>query len=73
MGYYKVCHLMCNRGSRRRKIKGIKNIFKEIMAENFPDLKEGKKMPSYRKNRGSKIRWAWRETHIKTYNWNGKS
>ena len=25
---------------RRRKRKGIENIFKEIMAENFPNLKE---------------------------------
>ena len=24
----------------RRTIKGVKNVFKEIMAENFPNLKE---------------------------------
>ena len=66
----KGANLSISRDCRR---KWDQNVFKEIMAENFPDLKEGKKMPSYRKTRGSKIRWAWRETHIKTYNWNGKS
>jgi len=57
MGYCKVCHLMCNRGSRRRKIKGIKNIFKEIMAENFP-TKEGKRYPGTESTEGPK----WGET-----------
>ena len=28
-----------NRNSRRKRKKGIKNIFEEIMAENFPNLK----------------------------------
>ena len=32
---------MYNRNSRRRrKKKGIENIFEEIMAENFPNLKD---------------------------------
>ena len=34
-------NLMHNRDSRRRrKRKGIENIFEEIMAENFPNMKE---------------------------------
>ena len=53
MGYCKVFNLMCNRGSRRRKIKGIKNIFKEIMAENFP-TKEGKRYPGTESTEGPK-------------------
>ena len=31
---------MHNRDSRGRRKKGTKNIFEEIMAENFPNLKE---------------------------------
>ena len=44
---------MCNRGYRRRKIQGIKNIFKEIMAENFP-TKEGKRYPGTESTEGPK-------------------
>ena len=44
---------MCNRGSRRRKIKGIKNIFKEFMAENFP-TKEEKRNPGTESTEGPK-------------------
>ena len=31
---------MHNRDSRRRRKKGFENIFEEIMAEDFPNLKE---------------------------------
>ena len=31
---------MHNRNSGRKRKKGIKNIFEDIMAENFPNLKE---------------------------------
>ena len=37
---------------KRIQRKSVDNLFKEIMAENFPDLKEGKKMPSYRRTEG---------------------
>ena len=56
----KGANLCISRDCRR---KGGQNVFKEIMTENFPNLKEGKKMPSYRKNIGSKTRWAWRDPH----------
>ena len=29
-----------NRNSRRKREKGIENIFEEVIAENFPNLKE---------------------------------
>ena len=34
-----MCEQSHDRSSRRRK-KGIKNVFEEIMAGNFPDLKK---------------------------------
>ena len=45
----KGANLSISRDCRR---KWDQNVFKEIMAENFPDLKEGKKMPSYRRTEG---------------------
>ena len=35
-----MCQHLHYRGSRRRREKGIKNVFEEIMAENFPNLKK---------------------------------
>ena len=35
----KWAQFMHNRNSRRKREKGIENIFEEIMAENFPNLK----------------------------------
>ena len=41
MGYYKACQSTHNRDSREReKEKWVKNIFEEIMAESFPNLKK---------------------------------
>ena len=35
-----VCQFAHNRNPRRRRERGIENIFEEIMAENFPNLKK---------------------------------
>ena len=41
LGIYKVGQSMHNRVSEgKEEEKGIENIFEEIMAENFPNLKE---------------------------------
>jgi len=36
-----MCQYLLCKDSRRRKEKGIKHVFEEIMAENFPNLKKG--------------------------------
>ena len=35
-----VCQFTHNMNPRRRRERGIENVFKEIMAENFPNLKK---------------------------------
>ena len=51
--------------------KGIKNVFEEIMAENFSNLKR-KQISRYRKHRGLKQDKP-RQTYMKAYyNQNGK-
>ena len=37
---FKACQPIHNRGPRREKMKRIKNVFEEIMAEHFPNLKK---------------------------------
>ena len=47
---------MCQyRGSRRRREKGIKNVFEEIMAENFPNPKKETDI-QVQEHRGSQTR-----------------
>ena len=46
MGYNKVCQSVYNRDSRgEEREKGIENVFEEIMAEKFPNLKKGNRYP----------------------------
>ena len=40
MGYYKACHLHIIGNPERSKEKWVQNIFEEIMAESFPNLKK---------------------------------
>ena len=35
-----VCQFAHNRNARRRRERGIENVFKEITAKNFPNLKK---------------------------------
>ena len=43
------------------KEKGIENIFEEIMAENYPNLKET--ISRYRKHRGPQTSWTQTDPH----------
>ena len=44
---------------------GIKNVFDEIIAENFPKLKKEINIQVYREHRGSPIRWTKINLHQK--------
>ena len=57
---------MHNRGfRRRRKRKGIENVFEEIMVENFPNLKKDI-YPVIESTEGPKQHEP-KQTHTKTY------
>ena len=51
---------------------GIENVFEEIMAENFPNLKKGNRYPGKGTTEGLKQDEP-KQTYTKTYNQNGKS
>ena len=44
---------------REEKEKGIKNVFEEIMAENFPNLKE-----TYQEQEAQKAQTSWTQTDL---------
>ena len=58
---------MYNRGSRtRRREKEIKNVFEEIMTENFPNLNKETNYPDIGRSRGLQQNEP-KQTHTKTY------
>ena len=70
MRYYKEGQPTHNRDSREERAKGVENIFEEIMAENFPNLKETDTKREEAQRVPNKLNT---DSHKTYYNKNGKS
>ena len=66
MRHAKICVIAVPKG--REGEMGIKNVFDEIMAEKFPNLKKDSGI-QVRKHRGSQKRWIQTDAHQNMSKW----